>query len=183
MKIKYLSVIVGLALMFTIGCEKADLFPNAEEQAQEQKQDTATMNDETASSLPAPTSEVSAGTVVIYSEGKELNLTVELAEDRESRAKGLSGRESLAPDSGMLFVFEENNRDAFWTKETYIPLDLIFISEDKKVVDIIANAEPNSEERLVPSADYRYVLEVTGGYVDANDIKIGDEVELRVGPR
>ncbi|MFH1874233.1 MAG: DUF192 domain-containing protein [Pseudomonadota bacterium] len=173
MKLKHWSILVGLVLMFTIGCEKADLFPETQEPA---------ATEETAT-LPTPSAELSAGTVVIHGADKDLNLTVELANDRESRAKGLSGREALAPNSGMLFIFEEDVRDAFWTKDTYVPLDLIFIDSAKNIVDIIVNAEPNSTERLVPNADYRYVLEVPAGYANANAIEVGNLVELRIGPR
>jgi len=82
----------------------------------------------------------------------------------------------------MWFVFPYDVDDPFWMKDTLIPLDMIFVGSDMKVVDVIANAEPQSERKLFPKALYRYVLEVNGGYAAANGITVGNQVEQRIGP-
>ena len=75
---------------------------------------------------------------------------VEIAKDDETRALGLMNRMYMAPDRGMLFEFDRDEPVTFWMKNTYIPLDMIFISPAGVVTNIVANAEPLSE-RIIPS--------------------------------
>ena len=111
-------------------------------------------------------------------------VNVEIAERADERKKGLGGRESLATDSGMLFIFEKPGKFGFWMKGLNFPLDMIWI-RDKKVVDIIKNALPPAQGQkdedlpiYMPREEVDMVLEVTGGFVDGNGIKLGDIVEI-----
>ncbi|MDX1536041.1 MAG: DUF192 domain-containing protein, partial [Candidatus Spechtbacterales bacterium] len=74
----------------------------------------------------------------------DTEITVELAEKPEDKAKGLSGRSSLAEEHGMLFVFNRPGTYSFWMKEMNFPIDIIWIGEDMRVVDITKNAKPES---------------------------------------
>ena len=87
---------------------------------------------------------------------------VEVAKTQEQRQQGLMLRESLEEGSGMLFLFEESGFHAFWMKNTLIPLDVIWISEDMKVVDVQTLQPCRVEEcqSFVPSKKAKYVLEV-----------------------
>jgi uncharacterized protein len=101
---------------------------------------------------------------------------VEIANDDASRERGLMDRRYLAPDHGMLFEFEGDGEVAFWMKNTYIPLDMIFIARSGVVTHIVANAEPLSE-RVIPSGGpVAAVLEVRGGTAAAIGLKAGDRV-------
>lgn len=105
---------------------------------------------------------------------------IEIANDDNEQIEGLSNRESLDRDSGMLFVFEEKGRHGFWMKNVNFPLDLIYIS-DNKIVDIIKNAEPKSATDTnipiyEPREDANYVLEINGGLSDEYGFEIGQEV-------
>lgn len=101
---------------------------------------------------------------------------VEVAADDGSRERGLMNRRYMAPDHGMLFEFPENAPVSFWMKNTYIPLDMIFISPKGVVTNVVAKAEPLSE-RVIPSGPPCVaVLEVNGGVAASIGLKIGDSV-------
>jgi hypothetical protein len=90
-------------------------------------------------------------------------------------------RESLAENAGMLFIFSSESPKTFWMKNTKIPLDLIFISADKKVAEIKENFEPCREANCPfyrSQAAARYVLEVNAGFVQKNDIQINDALSF-----
>jgi uncharacterized protein len=111
---------------------------------------------------------------------------VEVVSDVESRTKGLMFREELCDGCGMLFVFDDLGLYDFWMKNTLIPLDIIWINENYRVVDI-KNAVPclvdESYGKCVSyGGDYlaKYVLEVNSGFVEENKIEVGDEVLFRI---
>ena len=101
---------------------------------------------------------------------------VELAATPETREHGLMFRRELPAGTGMLFDFEHDQPVSFWMKNTYIPLDMIFIRSDGRIMSIAENTEPLSE-RLIPSgAPVRGVLEVIGGTARGLGIAPGDRV-------
>ena len=114
----------------------------------------------------------------------KVSLNIEIANTQEKRRKGLSGRESLASDSGMLFKFDKIDKYSLWMKGMKIPLDFIWI-KDFKVVDLIKNVkvpEPGTKDKdlsiYMPATLVDSVLEVNSGFVDLHDIKIGDTIEI-----
>ncbi|MDP3766246.1 MAG: DUF192 domain-containing protein, partial [Nanoarchaeota archaeon] len=113
--------------------------------------------------------------------GKDLiKINVEIADDNEERMKGLMFRERLDENAGMLFVFEDEQYQAFWMKNTLIPLDIIFIGKNLEIVDI-ENAVPC---KIGDCALYKsskpstYVLEVNSGFSARNNIKMGDKLVI-----
>ncbi len=101
---------------------------------------------------------------------------VEIAADDANRERGLMNRRFMPADHGMLFEFERDAPVSFWMKNTYIPLDMIFISPAGMVTNIVAGAEPLSE-RIIPSGPPCLgVLEVNGGVAASIGLKIGDKV-------
>lgn len=114
-------------------------------------------------------------------------VTLEVADNQTERAKGLMNRESLCSSCGMLFVFPDSEYRVFWMKNTSIPLDIIFISEDREVINIEqADPQPNtSDENLTryrSDAPARYVIEVNQGFAEEKGIREGTEVEFRSIP-
>jgi uncharacterized membrane protein (UPF0127 family) len=101
---------------------------------------------------------------------------VEIANNEASRAVGLMNRRFMPPDRGMLFEFDREAPEAFWMKNTYIPLDMIFISRTGVVTNVVANAEPLSERPIPSGAPCLAVLELNGGAAAAIGLKIGDTV-------
>ena len=101
---------------------------------------------------------------------------VEVAADSASQERGLMYRRFMPADHGMLFEFQQNAPVVFWMKNTYIPLDMIFLSAAGVVTHIAENAEPLSE-RIIPSGPPCVaVLEVNGGVAASIGLKVGDSV-------
>jgi uncharacterized membrane protein (UPF0127 family) len=101
---------------------------------------------------------------------------VEIASDDATREHGLMDRRYMPADRGMLFEFDHEGPLAFWMKNTYIPLDMIFITSAGVVTRVVANAEPLSE-RLIPSGGpSSAVLELNGGAAAKIGVKVGDKV-------
>lgn len=101
---------------------------------------------------------------------------VEVADSDRERALGLMCRRAMAPDRGMLFVFPEAGPQAFWMRNTLIPLDIIYISADGKVVSITRNARPLSDAPLPSAGPAKYVLELAGGRAAEIGLLPGDRV-------
>jgi uncharacterized protein len=102
--------------------------------------------------------------------------SVELADNDAERAKGLMYRKTLPEGQGMLFDFHHEQDVSFWMQNTYIPLDMIFIRGDGRILRIAENTEPLST-RLIPSGGpVRAVLEVIGGTTRKLGIAPGDRV-------
>ncbi len=118
-------------------------------------------------------------TFVTISNGKEkIHVSVELAQTQEEITKGLMFRTELKKNSGMLFIFPEEAQRYFWMKNTKIPLDMIFIDKDGKIVKI-QHAIPciTAECVIYPSENpAKYVLEVSGDFSQRNSIKEGNYV-------
>jgi uncharacterized membrane protein (UPF0127 family) len=106
--------------------------------------------------------------------------SVEVADNDAERAKGLMYRKELAQGRGMLFDFHRDQEVSFWMQNTYIPLDMIFIRGDGRILRIEENTEPLST-RLIPSrGPVRAVLEVTGGTARKLGIAPGDRVAASI---
>ena len=99
-------------------------------------------------------------------EGSEYAFQVELAQTADERAQGLMYRKELGEDRGMLFLFPRRERIAMWMRNTEIPLDMLFISDDGRVTQIHERAVPHSEAIISSRRRVRYVLELPGGTAD-----------------
>ena len=112
--------------------------------------------------------------VSIYN--KNITFNVEIAKTIEERRTGLMYRKKLLNNEGMLFIFPREKIIQLWMKNTYIPLDVIFISENKVIVDIKKNMEKLSEIIVKSKVKSRYALEFNAGLINKLDIEIGDKV-------
>ncbi|MBZ7921552.1 DUF192 domain-containing protein [Ensifer adhaerens] len=104
-------------------------------------------------------------------------LTVELAVDPDQREQGLMFRRSMAPDHGMLFDFGETRRVMMWMKNTYLPLDMLFIDNKGVVRTIREDAVPFSEAIIDSGEPVAFVLELNAGTVKRLGIRAGDRLE------
>jgi uncharacterized protein len=129
--------------------------------------------------LPAAQTAASAAaqdTIEIVTSSGVHAFSVELATNDAERARGLMFRKSLPEGHGMLFDFQTDQQVQFWMRNTYIPLDMIFIRGDGRVLNIAQNATPLSDA-LIPSAGpVRGVLEVIAGTARKYHIAPGDRV-------
>lgn len=113
---------------------------------------------------------------------KEQCLNIEVARTDIERARGLQDRESLGDDYGMLFVFESQGMYNFWMKDTLVPLDMIWIDKDHKIVDIKSDVPPCKSdpcEIFVPAAEAQYVLETKAGLSKVVGFNVGDELKFQ----
>ncbi len=98
-------------------------------------------------------------------------VSAEVADTPALRATGLSGRTKLEEGHGMWFVFEEDGPWAFWMKDTLIPLDIIWVSAEGRVVHIARGVQPESyPQSFAPATPARYVLEVPAGWAKTHGI-------------
>jgi hypothetical protein len=107
----------------------------------------------------------------------DARIKVEVRDTEAGRELGLSGRNSLALDHGMLFVFDTPGPYGFWMKDMKFPIDIVWISEDLAVVGMVRWATPESyPEIFSPPSDIKYVLEVPAGYSTEHGIAVGQRV-------
>lgn len=113
--------------------------------------------------------------LVVMTDAGERRFTIEVADDDRERSAGLMFRKELDAAHGMLFVFEQARRVAFWMKNTPLPLDLVFIGEDGEVVSVMQGV-PYSTAPISPDAPVRFVLELNEGTAQKAGIAEGDRV-------
>lgn len=111
-----------------------------------------------------------------------VTLYVALAEDDESRAKGLMMVEQLGQDEGMLFVFEKPKRLSFWMKNTPLPLSIAYISKEG-IIKEIYDMQPFSEKSIPSQYAVLYALELPKGSFKSLGIKVGDKIEGLPNPQ
>lgn len=114
----------------------------------------------------------------IKSGGGVQRLQVEIADDEHEREVGLMFRKQMPDDAGMLFVWPDQEVRSFWMRNTYIPLDLVYVREGK-VVKVIPWAKPMDETGLPSGQPVDMVLEVNGGWAAKRGLKVGDTIELK----
>lgn len=114
--------------------------------------------------------------LAITHRGKTHRFRVEVAASNEEQARGLMFRTEMGADEGMIFPKEPAEMRSFWMRNTVIPLDMIFIGPDRRIVNIIANAEPYSLDSRPSAAPVIAVLELNGGRAAELGIEPGDAV-------
>jgi uncharacterized membrane protein (UPF0127 family) len=100
----------------------------------------------------------------------------------DERAKGLMFRRYLPPDRGMLFDFKQTQPVMMWMKDTFIPLDMVFIRKDGTVSSVAENTEPHSTRTIASTEPVYAVLEVNAGTAARLGIKTGDRVQHPLFP-
>lgn len=121
------------------------------------------------------------GPEAVLARDPEIRLSLEIAATPEERARGLMFRDSLDTDVGMLFVFDQAARSAFWMRNTMIPLSIAFLGKDGEVLDI-QDMEPLSEELHFSRDAYWYALETNRGWFALHDVKVGDRLIICLPP-
>ncbi len=115
--------------------------------------------------------------VTIKSANRVHHIKAELALNRYDQAKGLMFRTELGRNEGMLFPLDPPRQASFWMKNTVIPLDIIFIGQDRRILNIYDNAEPYSERQILSEGPSAAVFELVGGRAAQLGIAPGDKVE------
>ncbi len=116
------------------------------------------------------------GTLVLKTDSGDHSYTVEVATTPGEQAKGLMFRRSLPPSHGMIFLYDPPRKIGMWMRNTYIPLDMVFIDADNRVHRIAAHTEPFSTDIIPSGGAVAAVLELNAGQADQIGLKPGDEV-------
>jgi uncharacterized membrane protein (UPF0127 family) len=124
-------------------------------------------------------------TIVVHA--PKADLTLETARTEPAREQGLMNRAVLPPNTGMLFVFERDERVDFWMKDTLVPLDMIFVAGDGAVRQVFANVPvvaPTLPDEQIPreGAPAKYVIELPAGEASADGIVEGVKLDLSGAP-
>ena len=105
-------------------------------------------------------------------------LDIELAKSGREQTQGLSGRESLAENQGMLFVYRPPSRPPFWMKDMLFGIDLIWVSDNWEITQISKNVSPDTfPQTFSPVLPTSFVLEVSAGFAKKHNIFVGDRLE------
>jgi uncharacterized membrane protein (UPF0127 family) len=115
--------------------------------------------------------------LTIATQGGPRRFAVEVMRDDASRSRGLMFRRHMAPDHGMLFDFERVEPVTMWMKNTYLPLDMVFIRQDGTVSRVAADTEPLSTAIISSEGPVLAVLELNAGTAAKLGIKPGDKVD------
>lgn len=107
-------------------------------------------------------------------------IVIEIADTPYERQQGLMYRHNIPDSTGMLFIFEEENPQSFWMKNTPRSLDIIYLNSDKEIVSIHKHTVPYSESPIPSGEPAKYVVEVPNGFTDQYDIQEGDMVDYTV---
>ncbi|MBU0502819.1 MAG: DUF192 domain-containing protein [Candidatus Omnitrophota bacterium] len=108
-------------------------------------------------------------------------IQIEIVDSPQDRSRGLMFREKLGEKEGMLFIFKDRGRHNIWMKNMKFPLDIIWINQDKIIVDIRKNVPPCSQYECpsyTPQVNAKYVLEVNAGFTDKHKIGVGEAVKF-----
>ncbi len=126
---------------------------------------------------PAKAQSLPISPLAIKSAATEHQFTVELAQTETQRSTGLMHRNYLAPDRGMLFNFHTERPEQFWMRNTFIPLDILFVRATGEIIFIAQETTPHSDKPVGPTQPVQAVLELAGGTTKRLGIKIGDTVQ------
>jgi uncharacterized membrane protein (UPF0127 family) len=123
--------------------------------------------------------------LTLSSEDFDIAIQVEIADEQSERAQGLMCRESIAPDTGMLFTYETDRSNGFWMQNTYVPIDILHIDSSGRVVDVLSMTPclrdglsdgdwqvkcATEAAEYTPESGWRYVLELPAGWLESNGI-------------
>jgi uncharacterized protein len=159
----YVLGILLLIFFHIYGCK-------TEEQEKFQKSSSPSFND------PQFTKE---GELTFFNKNNKgiITIDIEIPDTPEEKRRGLMYRRLMAPTEGMFFINDMSKVHFFWMKNTYIPLDMIFVDRDMKIVEIEKNTTPLSEVLIAVPGEAQYTIEVNAGFCEQHGIKIGDSIK------
>ena len=174
------SMIVILLIVIFLGGSILTMYNrNSNKPIETTPEETSTTTETTSSSSEPQFVKHGELTLLTADKKKISTIDIEIADKVETRTQGLMYRKSMKENAGMLFIFDEPEMQRFWMKNTPLPLDILFIDQDLKIVTIQKNTIPFSEEGVPSTAPAKYVLELNAGYSDGYKLKVGDYIDFK----
>ena len=162
------SLIIGLLVLASLLTAGDRLWPFIKHSSMPQSQSASSQATKTTSRLQLP-----PGRGLPY-------ITIELALDPASQARGLMFRQKLTTGHGMLFYYDYDHEITMWMKNTFIPLDMIFIRKDGIIHRIVSHTEPFSLEPVSSNGQVRAVLEIAAGEAERLGLRAGDRLKHKL---
>jgi len=196
MKKEVLILTVALSLVIVAGCLGGDAeevepgdgadSPDADTTDTDTDDDSGDGSEDRGTGIDAPEPYTDREVAFVVNGSERGELAVEVADTVSERERGLMERESLPNGTGMLFVYRREGQRRFWMKDTLVPLDIIFVDSDGRVVNV-EHASPGFDgERVCTDTDYycsdgpaQFVVEAERGYANSTGISPGDELIIR----
>lgn len=164
-----LVLFFSLSFYFFQGCDKKDV--TSEWKVKDPREDV--------NKHPEPPFKKEGDLTFIKKDGKEVKkIDIEVADNGPERQQGLMWRKSMPENEGMLFIFPEMDMQAFWMKNTIVPLDIIYVDNKKEIVKIYKNTTPYSEKSMPSEKKAIYVVETVAGFCDKYGITEGDKISF-----
>ena len=123
---------------------------------------------------------IQAETISVLTQKGTIPYSVEIADTPALQQQGLMYRKNMPQNEGMVFAFKKSKLISMWMKNTYIPLDMLFVDEKGIIRHIHENARPFDETVISSPIPVKYVIELNAGQVKANDIRISNQVILNL---
>jgi uncharacterized protein len=135
----------------------------------------------TAISNSAPSFRKDGNLSILTSQNSSvIKLDIEIADNENERMRGLMDRHTLPENAGMLFIFDQDEPRSFWMKNTYIPLDIIYINSKMEIVSIQEYTQPKTTFSIPSEKPAMFVLEVNAGFSEKYGIKPGDKIGFKI---
>lgn len=180
---KFLNISLLSVFWLFLGCQSNEPQNNQQttNTAPSVSSDTAAQPNASKSTEPTEPIFLSEGELsFVDASGKELSkLEIEIVDNAADRQKGLMFRKSMPEHRGMLFIFETEEPQAFWMKNTLMSLDIIYVDNKNTVVSIQKRATPLNEKSLPSEKPAIYVVETNAGYADKFGIKEGVKINFK----
>src|SRR5690606_17283301 len=106
------------------------------------------------------------------------SIEIEIADNDAERMQGMMHRTSMDYDKGMLFIFNREEEQSFWMKNTKMSLDIFYINANREVVSIYKHTQPYSETPIPSLEPALYVVETAAGFADKFGIEVGQKIEF-----
>lgn len=122
------------------------------------------------------------GSLTFYKADGQLvkQIDIEVAATEAEKAQGLMNRSWMEETQGMIFLFDKEQRQSFWMRNTIIPLDIMFVAADNRIVNIAKNTQPFSDKPIPSTGPAQYVVEVVAGFSDKYGLASGDSISFDI---
>ncbi|HMQ50285.1 MAG TPA: DUF192 domain-containing protein [Saprospiraceae bacterium] len=107
-------------------------------------------------------------------------IDIEVKQNDVDRQQGMMWRKSMKDTQGMLFIMDRAEQQSFWMLNTYVPLDIIYVDENYRILNIAKNTKPQSLDPVFSKGAALYVVEVIAGFCDQYGIKAGDSIQFEL---